>query len=179
MNFSWLRRQPLLPPVMGLTDGLLNSLALASSSILGQGGGVSPGLALRIGIAALVTAAFTMFVADYADRRRSLIRASRQLNLTKRGQLATTELGRIQMRRALVAMAVASVASFVGATAPLLVGALLPVPPWTILALAIVALAVLGWLLGKALAGNRLRWAVSMGIGGLVVTVIGLQLKIA
>lgn len=176
---SWLRRQALLPPVMGLTDGLLNSLALASSSILGKAGGVTLGLAFRIGMVALVTAAFTMYIADYADRRRTLIRASRQLNLTKRGQLATTQLGRTQMRRALAAMAVASTASFVGAAVPLLAGALLPIPPWTILALAILALTGMGWLLAKALAGNRLRWSAFMGAGGLVVTFIGLQLQIA
>lgn len=179
MNHSWLRRQALLPPVLGLTDGLLNALALASSSILGTTGSVSVGLALRIGTAALITAAFTMYVADYAERRRTLVRASRELNLTKRGQLATTQLGRTQMRRSLAAMAIAAVASFAGAALPLLAGALLPVPPWTILALAILALAGLGWLLGKALAGNRLRWSALMGTGGLLVAFIGLQLQIA
>ncbi|WP_263979821.1 hypothetical protein [Streptomyces aculeolatus] len=33
---------------------------------------------------ALTTAAFAIFVADYADRRSYLMRASRELNLTRR-----------------------------------------------------------------------------------------------
>lgn len=79
------RAVPVLPLVLGITDGILNALTLAAGAILRSVDGVSGSLALRVGCAALVTAAFTMFIADYADRRAHLVRASRQLNLTEPG----------------------------------------------------------------------------------------------
>ncbi|WFR66093.1 hypothetical protein P9139_13800 [Curtobacterium flaccumfaciens] len=72
--------------MLGVTDGMLNALTLAASAILdGGNGGISLLLALRVGTAALVTAGFTMFVADYAERRVALARAERQLSLTRPG----------------------------------------------------------------------------------------------
>lgn len=135
-------------------------------------------LALRVGTAALVTSAFTMFVADYAERRSSLVRASRQLNMTEPGRLAATQLGRQAFRESAVAMTVAAGASLAGAALPLLIGAVPLVPSWTVLALAIGALGVLGWALGGLLSAHRLRWAIGMLAGGGVVTVIGVWLQI-
>ena len=84
----------MLPLVLGVTDGILNALTLAAGAVLRSSAGVSVSLALRVGCAALVTAAFTMFIADYAERRAHLVRSSRQLNLTEPGRLAATQLGR-------------------------------------------------------------------------------------
>lgn len=170
---------PLLPLVLGVTDGILNALTLSASAILdGAPGQLTSSLALRVGVAALVTAAFTMFVADYADRRAHLVRASKQLNLTGRGRLAETRLGKLAMRDSAIAMVVAAASSFAGATAPLIIGVLVPSASWLVLIITIAGLAVLGWLLGRLVAGRPIMWAAGMFLGGIVVTLIGLELHL-
>ncbi|WP_051095370.1 hypothetical protein [Streptomyces sp. LaPpAH-108] len=177
-QFRELAARSTLPLVLGLVDGLLNALTLAAASLVGSGTPVTAGLAVRVGLAALTTAAFAVFVADYADRRAYLMRASRQLNLTRRGQLATTRLGRLAMRRSLLATVIACTASFGGATLPLLAGAALPGFSWIVAVLAVVALAVLGAALGRLFAGSVVRWAGVLGVGGVAVTWIGVWLHI-
>ncbi len=177
---SRLRRSPVLPPVLGLTDGILTALALAAGAILrGEGDGVGIDLGMRVGVAAGVTAAFTLFVADYAERRSRLVRASKQLNLTEPGRLAATSRGRAVARESAVAAGIAAVASFAGAALPLLLDAVLPVPSWVAVAIAVGLLGVLGWGIGAALAASRARWALAMLLGGVVVAVIGAWLDIA
>ncbi|MFD3522213.1 hypothetical protein [Streptomyces sp. NPDC058653] len=56
--------------------------------------------------------------------------------------MACTRLGRLAPGRSPQAMLVACVRSFVGAALPLVLGVLLPVHPWMVIALAIVALAI-------------------------------------
>ncbi|TYC08760.1 hypothetical protein FXF65_38280 [Actinomadura syzygii] len=169
----------MLPVTLGVTDGLLSALTLAAASLLGKGTEPSASLAGRIGCAALVTAAFTMFVADYAERRGRLVRAGRQLNLTVRGQLATTRLGKRALRRSCAAMMLAGLASFTGAGLPILLGVVLPGPPWVTVLLALSALAGLGAALAQTFAANPLRWAAAMGAGGVLVTWIGTVVHIA
>lgn len=176
----WRLRLPLLPLVLGITDGILNSLTLAASAILlGDRGGITFLLALRVGTAALVTAAFTMFVADYSERRTVLVRGSRQLNMTEPGRLASSSLGGQALHAALGSMSVAGTASLIGATLPLLAGVLFPGFSWIVIALAIAALGVLGWILASIVHGNRVAWASAMALGGIIVTLIGLELRIA
>ncbi|WP_170837883.1 hypothetical protein [Streptomyces sp. TP-A0874] len=165
--------QTRLPTVLGLTDGLLNALTLASSSLLGTGSPATLSLAARVGCVALVTSAFTMFVADYAEQRAHLVRAAKELNLISRGHLATTRLGQLAAMRSTRAMAVAAVSSFVGAGLPLLLGVLIPGPSWIVILLAIAALSALGASLAHAFQGRKGRWALAMGCGAVAVTWIG------
>jgi predicted membrane protein (TIGR00267 family) len=164
---------------LGITDGLLNALTLSAGAIAHEGGaGVTLDLALRVGTAALVTAAFTMFVADYAERRARLVQASRQLSLTEPGRLASTSLGRDAVRESLWATTVAGVFSFAGALVPLFAGAVLPQASWVVLVSSVVALGILGWVMGGLFQGGRYRWAGLMLLGGIAVTLIGLALHI-
>ncbi|MEU6606521.1 hypothetical protein ABZ922_15875 [Streptomyces shenzhenensis] len=164
--------------MLGLVDGLLNALTLAAAPLVGSGAPVSSSLALRVGLVALTTAAFAVFVADYADRRAYLIRASRQLNLTRRGQLATTRLGRLALTRSLAATVIACIASFAGATLPLLVGSAAPNLSWIVVVLTVATLTALGAALGHLFAGSTVRWAAVLGCGGAAVTWIGVWLHI-
>jgi hypothetical protein len=86
---SWL-----LPIALGFSDGILNALVLGASAMLHGGNRITIDLAYRIGVVSLVTAVFTVFVAEYANLRARLRRAERELNLTRSGRLATTQLGR-------------------------------------------------------------------------------------
>ena len=179
MRLHW-RRLPVLPTVLGLSDGILNALTLAAGAILrGSGDGLDVMLALRVGVAALVTAGFTMFVAYYAERRSSLVRAGRQLNLTEPGRLAATRLGRAALLESAAATAVAAVMSLAGASLPLLLGTLLPTPPWVTLVVTVGCLGALGWAIGATLAARRGLWCAAMVAGGVVVTLLGAMLDIA
>lgn len=172
-------REQVLPLVLGLTDGIMNALVLASSAIVHPQDQLSLMLGVRVGGAALVTAVFTMFVATYADLRNQLAQSSRQLNVDSRGHLARTRLGRAVIREAVAATGIAGAASFTGAIFPLAAGALLPGPSWIALAIAIAALALMGIRIGRVVGGSGIKWAVGLAFGGVAVAVIGLQLHIA
>lgn len=168
----------MLPLVLGLSDGILNALVLAAGSIVGATGHLAIGLALRVGTAALVTAVLTVYVATYAEQRAHLVHASRELNLSSRGHLATTKLGRAAIRDAPAGTATAAASSFLGAVFPLLIGSALRKPTWLPLVVSIAALAALGVGVGHVVAGSRLRWCIVLAISGAVVAYIGLQLRI-
>ncbi|MFT3862886.1 MAG: hypothetical protein QM729_01340 [Solirubrobacterales bacterium] len=169
----------MLPVALGLADGILNALTLAAANLVGSGGHIEVGLALRISAAALVTAGFAVFVAEYSDARGVLRRASRQLNMSDERGLVETQLGRSALRGAVVQAATAALASMVGALGPLLLAAALPGPGWIAAAIAIVALGFLGAGLATAVLGDRIVWATGLVVGGIAVTALGAWLKIA
>jgi hypothetical protein len=173
------RRATLLPSALGFADGILNALTLASASLLGSRAHATAELSGRIGVAALVTAGFALFVAEYADSRGGLRHASRQLNLGSEKDLSATRLGRDALRRAGGHSALAAVSSLVGASLPLLLAAVLPGPGWIAAAISVAALGALGAVLAGAVLGSRLRWAFTLSLGGVAVTAVGAWLKIA
>lgn len=168
-----------MPPVLGFVDGILNALTLAAASILHRGQPIDAGFAVRVGLFALATAAFVLFVARYADSRTELVRQSRQLNLASHGHLASTKLGRSVLREALGDAGIASIASFLGAILPLAVAAALPSHSWVALVVAVTLLAVLGVVIAVVIHGQRAYWAIALGLGGLVLSLVGLVLHIA
>jgi len=174
---SW-RAQSLLPVSLGLADGILNALTLGSASLLGSGVRLTIGLALRISVAAVVTAAFSVFVGTYSEARGRLRHASQQLSLPGNRTLAATRLGRFAVRQAAEQSALASGASLLGALAPLLIAVGLPGPTWIAAVVAVCALGVLGVGLANAVVGNRAVWALALVLGGCAVTVIGALIKI-
>jgi VIT1/CCC1 family predicted Fe2+/Mn2+ transporter len=171
-------RRWMFPAALGFSDGILNALILASTSILNGGTGITIGLTVRVGCVAFVTAIVTMFIAEYGELRSRLSRSTHQLNLSVSGHLAATQLGRQVRYEAAQAAAVASGASFVGAVIPLLIGSLLPNDSWIGLVVAIVLLGVLGVILADSVDGQRWRWSTGLIGAGLLVAAIGSQLNI-
>lgn len=174
-----LRQEVLLPLVLGLVDGILNALTLGAGSLLGGSHHVTIGLALRIGAAAFASAAFAFFVAKYAELRGVLVRAGRQLSLREDQRLQQTDLGRRAASEALTATAIVCTASFCGAALPLLAGAILPGPAWLAIVLALAVLGALGLGLAHVLDGDWFRWSAALVGGGVLLTAIGAELKIA
>jgi VIT1/CCC1 family predicted Fe2+/Mn2+ transporter len=150
---------------------------LASSTVL-RGVGLPLGLAVRVGVVALASAWFTLFVAEYAEYRLELIRAERQLMFTSSGKLAATRLGRAVIRDALTESSTAALASFVGAPFPLAMGALAPRASWMALVVSVAALGALGAVLAQRVGGRRWVWTIGLGIAGAAVTVIGVQVDL-
>lgn len=172
----WLRRF-LLPLSLGIADGIINALTLASASVL-HGSGLTLSLALRVAAVALISSVFTVFVAEYGQLRADLARAERELSFTRSGRLAAGHLGRQVAREAALASAVASGASFIGALIPLVVGAVIATYSWSALIVSVGALGGLGGALATAVGGRRSRWIIAMMVMGLAVAAVGTALDI-
>jgi VIT1/CCC1 family predicted Fe2+/Mn2+ transporter len=164
---------------LGFSDGIVNALILASSTLLRHGRGLTIGLAMKVGLVAFVTAVFTMFVAEYAELRSRLSQATRQLNLSASGHLATTALGRRVILEAALAAVIASVSSFTGAIVPLVVAGSFPSVSWVGLVVAIVLLGLLGGALAASFGGRATRWMAGLILAGVAVAAIGFELNIA
>ncbi len=162
----------------GFADGILTALTFTAGHLLRGSGPAGVGLALRIALAAALSGAFVSFAAHYARLRGELVRAERQLNLSTRGRLAATNLGRAVRREALRSALVSSACALLGAALPLLVDAALPAPGWLPVASGIVALALLGAAIGYATYGSPASWALGLAGAGLALTVLGVALHI-
>ncbi len=175
---AWGRRWT-LHLALGFTDGILTALVLASAAILHGDKGITVEVALKVGCVAFVTSIFTVFVAEYAQQRAHLDRASRQLNLSASGHLATTGLRRRVMRTAATSAGIAGLSSFVGAAVPLTVSGALHSVPWVGFVVAIVLLALLGAALAKSFDAPWAPWVVALVVAGIAVSAIGSWLDIA
>jgi VIT1/CCC1 family predicted Fe2+/Mn2+ transporter len=175
-----LNRDALLPAALGLADGILNALTLASGHLVGaRSSSVTVGLAVRVSIAAFVTAGFAVFVAEYADARGTLRRGARQLNMTSERRLARSDLGRLAVKHALGQCLLASGTSLLGALLPLLLASAVPGPTWIAAVIAVLALGALGFGLATVVLGSRAKWTASLLVGGTAVTIIGAWINIA
>ena len=182
---SMLRRRTRVRPhgrlvfamALGVSDGILNALTLASATVV-HGSGLTMGLAARVGTVALASAVLTLFVAEYAQLRLELVRAERQLMFTRSGRLAATSLGRAVIHDSAAVAVLAGMSSFAGAALPLVIGALLPRTSWVALIVSALALALLGILLARNVGGRWMVWATSLVAAGVVVTVIGIQVDL-
>lgn len=168
-----------LDVVAGFIDGILNALTLAAGKLFTPGGeGATVAMTLKIGAATSCTTLFVFFVAHYADLRAELVHAERELNLLAHGRLATTRLGQKILRESLSAAVLASICGLIGATIPLGLSLILPAPPILGLIITIALLGILGVVLAGNLFGSRLAWSMALMAGGLVLAIIGAQLKI-
>lgn len=167
----------LLPLSLGIADGIVNALTLASAAVL-HGGGLTVSLALRVAAVALVSSVFTVFVAEYGQLRAELARAERELSFTRSGRLAAGHLGRQVAREAAASSAVASCASFAGALIPLTAGAAAAPYSWLALVISVGALGGLGAALATAVGGRRRRWIIAMVAMGVAVAAVGTVLDI-
>lgn len=175
---GWRWQRQLLPIVLGVSDGVLTALILATGSLVDPRRHIAMNMALRISASALATGAFVFFVARYSQLRAELVVAERQLNLTSHGRLASSKLGRAVLSEAVVAASLSSLSSFVGAMIPLTVAALVPSHGWAALAAALVTLALLGAGLAKVSFGSPLYWSSTLVAGGVVLSILGAQLRI-
>lgn len=165
--------------VTGVTDGVLTALTFAAGKIVNSAQPLSLGFAFRIAAASSLSGVFVFFTADYIRQRRNLDRAERQLNLTSRGRLAATRLGKLAARDSGFAALIACGCNALGALLPLLVGALVPRSTWLGVSAALIALAVLGVTAARILKGNLIAWPLALVLAGGLLTLLGMKLRIA
>lgn len=165
--------------VAGLSDGILTALTLAAGHMLPGRPPMSLSLAVRIGLAGAISGAFIFMVAHYAELRGALVQAERELNISSHGHFAATRLGRSALVESAIGALIASTCSFCGALLPLTVGVYTPGIRWLSIAVALLALAILGYLLAVTVYGSRLRWVITLVLGGAILAWVGMQLEIA
>jgi len=166
------------PYVLGMVDGMLTALTLATGRVIGGNEHLDGLLAIRISAASALSGAFVFFAAEYTRLRGRLARAERQLSLQKAGYLASTRLGRWALMQATSGAVASSGCNFLGALLPLLGGALLPGPAWLPVALTLAALGILGFVLAHTVQGNSARWVLGLLFIGGVLALVGLKLHV-
>jgi VIT1/CCC1 family predicted Fe2+/Mn2+ transporter len=164
--------------VTGFAEGILTALTLAAGRILAPGSESLTGLAVRVGLAAGFPEAVVFFAAEYSRQQGMLLRMERQLNLTERGRLASSRLGRQALEESLGAALVSALCAFGGATTPLLVAGLLPGPGWLTIAIAVLCLALLGAGIAHALSGCRICWSLGLALAGVAMAILGACLRV-
>jgi VIT1/CCC1 family predicted Fe2+/Mn2+ transporter len=176
---DWIfRRDRYLPPVAGLCDGILSALTPAAGRMLDAARPMTMGTAFRVAAGALASGAFIFFVGHYAQLRGELVHAERELNLTAHGRFARTRLGAAVLRDALAATVIGSGCSFLGALLPLAISALFPGQAWLGIAAAIGILGLLGLGLARTLYGSSIRWALCLVVSGILLSYLGVRLRI-
>ncbi len=173
-----LRREHYHSIVMGLADGILTALLLASGRLLGRGKPVNLSLAIRVAIGALATSGFILYIGRFAELRCRLVRAERELNLVRRGRLATTQLGRAVLLESVSDAVISGTFSFAGSLPPLVLAIALPANPFISVVIPIALLGVMGFVLGKAVSGSPILWAICLLFGGAVITFLGYWLRL-
>ncbi len=178
MNQRIFDRRQAFAAVLGLTDGILNSLTLAAGRLIEPGKGFSLSLALRVGVASALAGGVVLFTAELAQRNYELVHAERQLNLASHGQLATTRLGRFVLIESSRAALTVILSNFVGALAPLLIGMTLRGYRWAPIAFAVLLLGGLGVLIAHVTYRNKVWWGVGLMVAGLALSALGVWLHI-
>jgi VIT1/CCC1 family predicted Fe2+/Mn2+ transporter len=73
---------------------------------------------------------------------------------------------------------IVSISGFLGALLPLIVSVAVPRPSWVGVAAAIGTLALLGVFLAKAVYGSPARWVLVLVLAGVLLSFVGVELKI-
>jgi predicted membrane protein (TIGR00267 family) len=172
------QRERLFFVVTGLVEGMLTALTLASGRMLSPGDGMTPTLALRVGIAASLPTAVVFFTAEYARQRQELLRMAHQLNMVRHERLFTGRLGVLAWRESLISALASGFCSLIGALTPLIVASLVAVSGWTAIASAVACLGGLGAWIGQLTLSCRLCWALALMLAGGVLTLVGNYLQV-
>jgi len=164
--------------VMGLVDGVLTTMLLAAGRILGRGMPMNFSVALRVAAGCFATAGFVFYIGRYTELRAELVRSEAQLNLARRGKLATTHLGRSVLFDAIAEAALSGVSSFMSALLPLTLALFFPTVPLFSIVVSLLALGIMGIVLGNAVRGSPVMWAINLIVGGTLMTLAGFWLHL-
>jgi predicted membrane protein (TIGR00267 family) len=167
-----------LDPIAGFCDGILTALTLAAGKITAAESSTTLILGFKVGIAGAASGAFVFFVAHYTQMRGELLEAERQLNLTSHGRFASSILGKAIFIESLIKASIASAFSFLGAVLPLSINAFLPMTQWFTIVITLLILGVLGIFLALSVRGKPLIWAAGLILAGVILTIIGMEIKL-
>jgi predicted membrane protein (TIGR00267 family) len=172
-------KEQLFALLLGLIDGILTVLVLATGHVLKHGETpITLSLSLKVAFATAVSGACIYFFSEYSRQRHRLIHAEKQLNLATHGKLATTQLGRQIFKETLWGVVVSSIFNFAGAMLPLSVAMLFPQMQWIAILIALLMLVLLGVGIASLVYGNAVAWSLSLVLAGVFVAFIGYKLNV-
>ncbi len=98
--------------------------------------------------------------------------------MTEHGKLASSRLGKIVLVESIIRAFIASLFSFLGAILPLSISTLVPIAPLFTIGFTLLILGVLGALLAFTVKGNPLIWSIGLVLAGVILTFVGISLKL-
>ena len=169
----------LFPILLGLIDGILTVLTLATGKILDKPHeGFSLNLAIRVALVTSISGACMYFISEYSRQRIRLIRAEKELNFTQHGKFVTTNLGKQIRKETLQSVIISGSCSLLGAFIPMSGAVFFPGTAWVSLIIALFILALLGWGIARIVYGNAILWVTYLFLAGIVVSFIGYKLRV-
>jgi predicted membrane protein (TIGR00267 family) len=131
-----------------------------------------------VAVASSLSGLFIFFVAQYTRLRGELVRSEKELNLTQRGQLAATRLGRAILLETLRGAFISSMFNLLGAFIPIASGLFFPAFSWLTIVFAIAILGILGGAASRFAHGNPVLWSIGLVAMGILLTFAGIELHI-
>jgi predicted membrane protein (TIGR00267 family) len=165
--------------VLGLIDGILTVLTLATGKVLDKTGEeFSLSLALRVAFVTAISGCFVYFISEYTKQRHALVKFEKELNLTRHGKLVTSNLGKQIIKETMVGAFISGSFSFLGAFIPISGAVFFPQYSWFPIIIALLILAALGLSMASLVYGNSMGWVLALLLAGLVVSFIGYELHV-
>ncbi len=173
-----MKNKYLFPVSIGLSDGIITALILASGGIIGNTHHIDLYLAFRISFGSAFAGTFSYFIAQYAGLNEELHRTAMQLNLKSTGYLLRGHLGSEIFIESIIGALLAAIFGFLGAMIPLSSSLMIKNNVFIPLLVSYLSLAVLGFFISKTTAGRAPFWITVMVTVGVIVTVVGYYLKL-
>jgi predicted membrane protein (TIGR00267 family) len=165
--------------LLGLIDGILTVLTLATGKVLDYTGEkFSLSLGLRLASVTAISGCFVYFISEYTKQRHSLIKFEKELNLTSHGKFVTSNLGKQILKETFIGVLVSGTFSFFGAFIPISGALFFPQYSWLPILIALLILAGLGLGLSNLVYGNKMSWVFGLVLTGIVVSYIGYVLHV-
>jgi len=172
-----MKNKYLFPVSIGLSDGIITALILASGGIIGKSS-IDLYLAFKISFGSAFAGTFSYFIAQYAGLNEELHRTAVQLNLKSTDYLLKGHLGTEIFVESLIGAFIAALFGFLGALIPLSSSLIIKNNIFIPLSLSYISLAILGLFISKTTAGRAGFWISVMVIVGIIVTIAGYYLKL-
>jgi predicted membrane protein (TIGR00267 family) len=164
--------------LLGLIDGILTVLTLATGHVMRSGDPVTLSLAVKVAFATSLSGACIYFFSEYSHLRHRLIHAEKELNLSHHGHLATTQLGKQVLGETFIGVIVSSVFNFLGAMLPLGAAVILPKMQWMSIVIALLLLFFLGIAIARLVYGTPVKWVLALLSAGIIVSYVGYKLNV-
>lgn len=175
---SFLQKQ-LFPLVLGLIDGILTVLTLATGRVLDvHTEGFSLAFALRVAFVTAISGSFVYCISEYAKQRQLLIQSEKELNLTSHGKLAVSNLGKQILKETSVSVVLSGTSIFLAPFIPMSGALFFPKHSWLSIVIALVILGLLGFSLARLVYGNAFIWMAVLIGSGIAVSFIGYKLHV-
>jgi len=172
-----MNKKYIFPISIGLSDGIITALILASGGIIGKSS-IDLFQAFRISFGSAFAGAFSYFIAQYAGLNEELHRTALQLHLKSTDYLLKGHLGMEIFVESLLGAFIAAFFGFLGALIPLSSSLIVKNNIEIPLFLSYSSLALLGLFISKTTAGRARFWIIVMVIVGIIVTIAGYELKL-